>query len=332
MNCYVLLRRWTVPASVVGVLLCLWAAPAFAQTLVAIPSCGEAGKTKVCVTGSGWAEPSPVCRYKFFFDGVQVVFPDQPDGLFGPPRRSFTVPGGAAAGQHKIKVELRLNSPDSLLQAKEIPFKVVAAVKEPWIDTVTGGTINIKFDPTDVCDVTPCTKIALMQFMKATGTKPDGTTEPVNWKEWNHPQADELEANKIGGITEDGMKGEKDPYYNGGVDADDVGSPGSQNGTPKASVMSDTVNYPDGAFKPGFNKLTIEFEVAAFCGAGDNRGEFLGILNWRWEREKTKAAVITVVSKTRAKPTQGLSDALNKWGKNPNHLFSLPQAKFAPCP
>jgi hypothetical protein len=321
-------------ARLFGIWLTLFvlAGPALAQTLVAIPSCGEAGKTKVCVTGSGWAEPSPGCYYRFLFDGTQVVFPDQPDGLFGPPRRSFTVPASAAAGDHTITVDLRLSSNNSLLQTKSIPFKVVTVQKDPWIAGPTGGTMNISFDPTDVCDVTPCKKIVFFQVMKGTGTKSDGTTEAVNWSEWNHPQAADLEANKINGVTVDGIASEKDPYYNGGSDAADVGMPGKQGPTPMASIMNDTVNYPDSAYKAGFNKLTLEFEVAAFCAEGDNVGEFLGVVNWRWERSTGGAANITVVSKTRGAPSQALRGAVNKWGTNANHPFTIPAPKFLSCP
>src|SRR6266849_2081166 len=76
--------------------------PASSQTVTLSPSCGVAGKTTVAIKGSGWAEPSPPCRYLFSLDGTSVA-PDQQDGLFGPPNSSFVVPAGASAGNKTFR-------------------------------------------------------------------------------------------------------------------------------------------------------------------------------------------------------------------------------------
>ena len=75
----ILIHGWKTWMAVLTIVLPLWSGPAFAQKMVFDPTRGQAG-TKVCVTGSGWAEPSPVCYYRFYFNNNQVVFPDQPDG------------------------------------------------------------------------------------------------------------------------------------------------------------------------------------------------------------------------------------------------------------
>jgi hypothetical protein len=129
---------------------------------------------KVCLSGAGWAEPNPVCRYTFAFDGATVA-PDQPDGLFGPPITNFIVPA-ATDGNHNVRVQLRLNSPDNLLQERTVPFKVVSAPKDPWTaSTTSGATINLKFDPTDICDLGSCDKIVFLQVDRRVGVKDDGT-------------------------------------------------------------------------------------------------------------------------------------------------------------
>src|ERR1051325_5507674 len=74
-----------------------------AQVLVVSPDCGKPGST-AHISGSGWAEPQPPCTYFFYFDGAEVAA-SQADGLFGPPNRDFTVPAGAMAGDHIVKVE-----------------------------------------------------------------------------------------------------------------------------------------------------------------------------------------------------------------------------------
>jgi len=100
--------RWAVALAV----LVAWITPALSQVLTVEPSCGKAGDS-IHIGGSGWAEPQPPCDYRFFFDGAEFAS-RQPDGLFGPPNRTGTVPGGAAQGDHTIRVELRQDSNNNL--------------------------------------------------------------------------------------------------------------------------------------------------------------------------------------------------------------------------
>src|SRR5262245_14333757 len=86
---------------------------ALSQNLTVKPICGVAGST-ISITGSGWAEPQPPCDYHFYFDGTEFA-PSQPDGLFGPPNRSATIPAGATVGDHFIKTELRITATNQLL-------------------------------------------------------------------------------------------------------------------------------------------------------------------------------------------------------------------------
>ena len=63
--------------------------PAYSQQIFIKPVCGLKG-SNTSITGSGWAEPAPVCHYNFLFDGTAFA-PRQPDGLFGPPNRTGTI-------------------------------------------------------------------------------------------------------------------------------------------------------------------------------------------------------------------------------------------------
>jgi len=330
------------------ILVLVQSAPA--QTMVFVPSCGEAGKTKVCVTGSGWAEPAPPCFYRFFFNNNQVVFPDQPDGLFGPPKRSFIVPAGTAPGSYPIKVELRITSNNQLLQKKEsgdlffdfsfpffhtIPsFKVVSAINQPWTAPTAGGTMNFTFDPTGVCDVTPCKKLVFIQVIEQTGVKSNNTSRSLTFAEQGFPNAATLDADVINGRTVDYVIGEKDPYYNGD-DAGDIGQQGKQNGSPMAAFTSDAPSRIDGAYPADIVKIVLKFEVAAFCAEGDNAGEYVGKLLWNWERAKgaaSTAGIISGVSFSRDQPTQGFKDAVSKWNTNNSFTMKFPTAKPNPCP
>src|SRR5215472_7769146 len=94
-----------------------------AQSVKLIRTCGKVGD-KVCISGSGWAEPNPLCRYLFTIDGATIA-PDQQDGLYGPPSTNFTVPA-VAVGNHTVLVQLVLNDANStLLQQATAPLKVV---------------------------------------------------------------------------------------------------------------------------------------------------------------------------------------------------------------
>jgi hypothetical protein len=320
-------RTWKAVLFACGVAVCLNIAAPAAQTLIVTPNCGVAGKTTVCVRGSGWAEPVPVCRYKFFFDGAQAA-PDQPDGLFGPPNRNFVVPPGKAPGTYQVRVELRLNNPDNLLQAKEQPFKVVAAVKEPWTVSTTGAKINIKFDPTDVCDVTPCTKLVLIQVDRRVGIKNDGTEVAEPDSNWGMDPAGDADLTP-GKYIVDRVLGRTEPYYGGNGAGTGASSPGATPSTP--ATMTDTPTQPDAFFPAGFKAVRLEFETAAFCASGDDRGRYFGRVFWKWEKAKgAGAGTATFVSSDRNQPSATFLQALNIWIKN--HAFSLPTPTTVSCP
>jgi hypothetical protein len=79
-------------------------------------------------------------------------------------------------------------------------------------------------------------------------------------------------------------------------------------------------------------KVTMEFEVAAFCTAGDDIGEFFGKFTWKSEKEAGQAQKATLVSPPlREQPSQDFQDALNKWLAN-HPDFKLPQLKAPRCP
>jgi len=321
---------------VLGIVLFSASTPAFSQKMVFSPSCGVPG-AKVCVTGSGWAEPSPVCYYRFYFNNA-VAATDQPDGLFGPPHSNITVPA-VAPGSYPIKVDLRLSSDNSLLQSKQsgdsffdftfpffhtIPdFKVVSSVADPWNPLPpAGSTINITFDPKNVCDVTPCSKITFIQVRQPVGVKADNTTRALTFAEQGFNNAATLDADVINGRLVDYIVGETDPYYNGD-DASDIGQQGVQDSTTTAATMNDTPKRSDSAYPADIVKIRLNFEVAGFCAAGDDKGKYLGRLFWTWERAKGAAGLTGTISgfpTDRQPPSQGFIDAVTKW--NTNHGFT----------
>jgi hypothetical protein len=312
----------------------LYAPAARAQTLIVSPTCGVPGVTKVCITGTGWAEPAPPCRYEFFLDGAEVA-PDQPDGLFGPPKQSFIVPAGKAPGTYPVRVDLRLNSPDILIQSKSTPFKVVATQKDPWTQASgTGGTMRIAFNPTDVCDVTPCKEIMFVQVFEQLGVRADGSTRTVTFTEQGFPNGAKLDADVTNGHTVDYLIGENDPYYNG-HDPTDIGQQGSQNATsPTAATTNDTPGQGDASYPPDIQTIRVNFEVAAFCAVGDDAGSYLGRTLWTWERTKGAPGTngtISGISTDRNPPSAAFIQALNQWNANHGFTKNFPVAKAPVC-
>lgn len=316
-------------AIVIGILL-IRSTPVSSQVLTVEPSCGQPGDS-FTIGGSGWAEPVPVCEYLFHFDGSEFA-PRQPDGLFGPPNRVVTVPS-VPVGDHTVKVELRLTSDGTLLQCRQTIFRVVGQNKDPWDGNVTtpgGSSVSIEFDPTDVCDVTPCSKIALIQTVENIGEKADGTTINLTYSDYKTmafgPPATR-DADLVGATTIDYQIPAPEPYYQT-AGPTMIGMFGIQNGSPKSSTITDGPNLTDGAYPDNITKVIWNFEVAAFCAGGTNMGEFLGTVTWKWERPKFGSITVTAGAPDRNQPSQTFMDALNKW--NTNHGFTFPTTGTPP--
>ena len=350
--------------SLFGVFFFYWSVLAIAQqTLVFRPLCGKAA-SNVCVTGSGWAEPAPPCHYRFYFDGTQATS-DQPDGLFGPPAKSFTVPAGAANGDHKIKVDLRFDSNDQLVQppresgdgkAPKVPFfKVVDNSADPFKPSPfnTANRFDIAFDPTDVCEIGTCTEIGLIQVGQVIGTKADGTTQPLKMSDsdklWPAAVAAEYDTNSVtvkdamGNITGifflDRYGVRATPYFGGNGAGTGHWTKGSNDKTPiVVAKIDDTPSLPNGPKIPGFVKVMYNFETAVFCVSGDDKGRYYGIIKWKYESNIFTPGgttnTSTLISATKgAQPSSNFIAALNAWLANPKHAaFKLPAKAFPLCP
>ena len=271
-------------AVVLAVLAVLGGAPAFCQVLVVEPGCAKAGDT-IQVTGSGWAEPNPTCEYQFFFDGITFIAP-QPDGLFGPPNRTGTVPAGTAAGDHTVKVELRLNSGGTLLQCRQRKIKVVEEIGDPWdegnnISTPGSTGINIMFDPAGVCDVPACSQLVFIQSRMLNGRQADGTVRRVTYVEqgcWANAAMIDADFTAAG-VSVDRIWGSlrallwdtarsRDPGFSG-----QAGSPSDKKSTMVDEPTHSDACYPVDLADPMKNivSLLLEFEANAFCAADRQR-------------------------------------------------------------
>jgi len=333
-------------------LLCLgissFALPAFSQQVFIQPTCGKAGAS-ASITGSGWAEPAPVCHYNFLFDGTAFA-PQQPDGLFGPPNRVGTVPGNASAGNHTIKVELRVDSNNQLLQCRQDTFKVVTVDSDPFdggknvnpggAPAAGQGNIKITFNPANACKVTACSQITMIQVLQMLGMHADGSTVVLKNTDLHftkRPGFDDADVTPSpAGFAVDSAD-PSSPYYSAAYD----GTDGQQSATPMSGVLIDAPSLPLDNFPDDTTITTVvyNFEDDFFCASGDNRGEFLGMDTWTWQKTRVSATgsggnslgVVTAHSSgNQNQPSQAFFDALSLFDKNHGFLFPTIAPKQLP--
>lgn len=163
--------------------LVVWAA-----VLTIDPSKGCVG-TLVQITGSAWLEPQPVCHYRFLFDHPnpgqfkEDIAPRQPDGLFGPPNSSFTVPNDSKPGPHKVRVQLFLDSGE-FLQQEQQPFTVIGVEYQGKTDC---SVLDSGFDDTNATSNPPWLSVAVGQTTKVGKARiiPPGQAKEVGFKSSN---------------------------------------------------------------------------------------------------------------------------------------------------
>jgi hypothetical protein len=323
-----------------------------AQVLTVNPTCGAVGST-FSIGGSGWAEPNPLCHYTFTLGGESAA-PDQPDGLYGPPHSTGTVPN-LAPGSYEMQTQLLLED-GTELQCVETPFEVVSATADPFDGgtniQVSGTSINITFDPTGVCAVTDCTQIVSMQVLNNIGTQKNGTTRDLSYADLNWDAlttkdgaTDKDNATTSAGYLVDFLTGENQPYYNSSYKGTTSGQEGMQGAMPKPSMMGDgpritAPGFPTNPADPNdptnIISITKNFEDNFFCAQGDNVGEWLGNVQWNYTQTLANAqagiqGTTTLVSEGTGQPSANFLAAVNQWGQNPYpggspnpHPFSLP--------
>ena len=332
------------------------------QVLTLIPNCGPAG-AQVCISGSGWAEPLPYCHYAFYFDGTTVA-PNQADGLYGPPHTFFTVPA-AAAGNHDVHVELRLESTTALLQEQDAPFLVVTpnTADSATTSSAGGSSIALTYTPANPSCQSSCKQILWIQvvqrFARVTG-QTDAQAMITSATDWSSlPDAakkalDETPAPNRARV--DRIWGRSYPYY--GVDNTGIPAMGQQNNgmtitvgatgvPPTADSMLDAPNTPASSFPTtlggaavSIDKAILRFESAPFCIAGDNIGTYLGhVVTWEFHQLATQVSgTVMNVAVTSGQPSAKYTAAVAQWitgnppGTGTNRLaFNLPQPAAVLC-
>jgi len=221
------------------------------------------------------------------------------------------------------------------LQQKDAPFTVVSTAPNPWTPLPAAGAgINLTFNPSNVCDVSPCTSIVYIQVKQPIGVKADGTTRALTHAEQGFPNAATLDGDLASGRSVDYIVGEADPYYNGDDASDVGGAKGVQGPTPASATMSDHPRRSDGTYPADIVTIRLNFEVAAFCRSGEDKGKYFGRLLWNWERTKgaaTTDGTTSGITADRLQPTAGFTAAVTKWNTNHSFTSKFPSPTTVAC-
>jgi hypothetical protein len=346
----------------IGLFLISLTSACIAQTVTLTPTCGKPGDT-VCIGGSGWAEPNPLCRYIFTMDGISIA-PDQQDGLYGPPSTNGIVPS-LPDGSHTVLVQLVLDdSSNTLIQQQTAPFTVSGANATPGSATTSptgSASITLAYNPSKPSCDSSCKQVVWVQvvqrFARKQGTAdaqavvttatdwptlPDSALKAID----ETPDANRARVDRIWGRTF--------PYY--GVDNSGIPNAGGGNAagtitvggtgaTPISASMYDAP-YTAAPFPTTLNgqsvtidKAILKFEAAPFCADGDQVGTFLGqVVTWESDQLVNQSATVTNASVQSGQPSSTFMAALNRWvsgnppGTGTNRAaFNLPQPKVVQC-
>jgi hypothetical protein len=319
-----------------GLFLLLWTPALFSQTVTLRPTCGAPG-TKVCIGGSGWAEPNPLCRYLFTFDSMPIA-PDQQDGLYGPPSTNFIVPS-VADGNHTVLVQLVLDDDSStLLQQQSAPFTVSSTIANPFnpapANTYGGiAAFTATFDPTNVCDAGPCKNIRFIQVKQPTGrlAADHSKVRNLTHAEQKFPQAAKYDADlTAAGYSVDVLVGNPDPYYQFPIPGKSLS--GNTTSTPAtAGTMGDKPGRSNANYPADIDRIILNFEVAAICVDGDLKGTYLGTTTWTWAQDKGGTPTVSLGGTSRGQPSQNFLDAVSKWDANHSYTSKFPTPNVQMC-
>ena len=300
------------------------ACAAQAQTVNLVPACGKPGDP-FHIGGRGWPEPPPPCTYTFFFDGADFGVPPQPDGLFGPPDQSATVPAGATEGKKPVRIDLRLNDDNSLQGSASADFCVVADTTGMLTGAPSGTNgIDVTYKPS--CK-NKCTKIMFIQTLNEIGTKDDDTTALALPSTWGFPAAQDNDYGvtpAMDAVRVDRLHGRTQPYYGGdgaGLGNQTMGKSDGCNITD--ATMHDAPSQSDDSYPAGFKKLTLNFTSHVFCVAGEDAGKFYGSIGWVWMKSKGGMEMVTIGMGTpTGDPSATARGAMDRWATN--HGFMIP--------
>ena len=206
-------------------------------------------------------------------------------------------------------------------------FGGIPAVAGTFTATVTGTEIKIMYTPS-----TNCNKVTLIQTVKATASNEDGSMSmnvPYDkWDTLDHMNDDAI----ANGTVVDHKFCEKDPYVNGGVDAQDTDGVAGK----KTATVTQDATFTDephaGVPKIGKDKFTATFEVCAYCADVPPGTSLNECMTWTYMNSKTNGESVMTTGGTGAgnalAQSQDSKDAIAKF--NDNH--GTANAPHSKCP
>lgn len=199
-------------------------------------------------------------------------------------------------------------------------FTPGAALGGEFSATVANGAITITYTPSGDCN-----DIVLVQTVKVTASQEDGNDSMVIDPSELDNKLKHLKDDLVNGVTVDHVFCEKDEYYNGYDQPQDIGTPGYQSGSTKTdATMNDRPNLPVPV--KGKPKVTAEFEVCAYC---NDSGALDECMTWTYMNSVANGASIMVTGGTGAgnatTPSQGHQDAVERFRTNHTDDNGTPQ-------
>ena len=194
---------------------------------------------------------------------------------------------------------------DPLQTIDEGPFRgsrVVELTTSP--DFFHGqASLQLRFTPEGFLPRTD--NLVFCQVFRRTAVKADGFKVPILPSLYiEYAGSPELDMLTVDGATVDHKVGELEPYYNGRdphdffAGAQDRQHAGMINGAVKPTAMlykCRTYEEHWRALNPeGIKEVCFDYETAAFCENGDDKGFFLGRAKWSWGKKRSEPVVASI--------------------------------------
>ena len=195
----------------------------------------------------------------------------------------------------------------------------------PLFMSFGGQFFVIGFDPCAVCDVAPCDSIYFIQVIQPLEDLGSGLPlSKYTYTQQRWPDA----AARDSALTQRGYAVDvpphsDDPYCRAFYQGMVAYAIGSKDGGCTPAYCSDDPNRGDDSYQPGTHTIVLKYEINAFCGAGQGRGQWLGGATWMWQRPAGGSDSITLGPRTRSWPSTDFLGALALW-LSLNRGFALP--------
>lgn len=353
--------------SFIGLVLLMFSRSGVAQSIVVSPSCGTSqSQFRLSLGGV----PGPGCNgspcyssFSMLVDGFSVPILEPPSAgtacvssfstdLKADILSATNCLGCLSPGTHTVKASSLLECGSREAQScAQTTYSIQSSIGNAWVfsPTTLQGFVTAEvfsFIPPGPCGFVACDSVYLIQVIERRGFYANNASRHLSRTELLVPGyphdllilADSLDAwTTPDSFSIDVVRASMNtPYLTSRDYYAGVGRSGASRDT---AYFYDSPAYPDLAFPSGIVKIVLDFELNAFCAAGEGRGQYLGRAVWHWERAKNNGRIsrgtISNVSGDLSQPSSGFVIALQRYASRTR--FHLPRLRIPakggiPCP